>query len=367
MSAAARFFYSPRFRDKAFGDNHPLSISRLGAVEDVCRLMGWFGEGELEACPAADIETLGRFHDPAYVSALREASRAGAVSVRDREVYNFGTMENPIFPGLFERAATTVGGSIRAAELVRDGGVGVHFGGGTHHGRRDRASGFCYFNDPVFAILTFLEGGAGRVAYVDLDAHHGDGVEDAFLEDPRVLTISVHEAERWPFSGAVSRGATALNAAVPAGFNDSELEFLMERWLLPALDDFRPDALVITCGADALVGDPLSRLELSNIALQKAVLELIACAPRAVALGGGGYNPWTTVRAWAGLWARIAGRAIPETTPPDVAELFRGFECDLVDDEEFDPRWIECLDDAPNESPVRDAVRALANGKRVGA
>ena len=205
-----------------------------------------------------------------------------------------------------------------AAELALEGHVVFHPSGGTHHGRPDRASGFCYFNDPVFALLTLLEHGLERLLYVDLDAHHGDGVQDAFADDPRVLTVSIHEEKRWPHSGLVddrARGG-ARNLPVPAGFNDDELGFLMREAVLPLADAFAPQAVVVTCGADPLAGDPLSKLELSNVALWQAVESLVQLTQRSVVLGGGGYNPWTVVRCWSGLWGRLSGREIPAGLPP---------------------------------------------------
>ena len=171
---------------------------------DLCRALGWLGPGEFHASPRASERELAWFHTRDYVDALRRATEAGIVDIETRERYRLGTMENPLFPGVFERAATSVGGSIRAAELALEGRIAYHPAGGTHHGRPDRAAGFCYFNDPVFAILALLKGGLERMLYVDLDAHHGDGVQDAFADDPRVWTISIHEQGRWPNTGALA-------------------------------------------------------------------------------------------------------------------------------------------------------------------
>jgi acetoin utilization protein AcuC len=214
----------------------------------------------------------------------------------------------------------------------------------------------------VFAIMTFLDEGVSRVMYVDLDAHHGDGVQGAYTEDDRVFTISIHEANRWPYSGPVEDrgGGQARNLPVPAGFNDSELDWLMSHAVLPLVHRFQPGALVVTCGADALDGDPLSRMALSNVALWQAVEALVDACPRTVVLGGGGYNPWTVVRCWTGLWGRLAGHTMPDRLPPTAQELLAGFECDLVDEEDMDPAWLTTIEDDPRPGPVREEIRHLA-------
>ena len=355
------FVGSDVYREAAFGKHHPLSIIRVAGVVDLCEMLGWFEPGQFRESPRASEAELCRFHDPAYVAALREADAAGRVEKAVRDRYRIGTMENPLFPGLFRRASTAVGGSIHAAELALEDRIVFHPSGGTHHGRADRASGFCYFNDPVFAILAFLEAGLERVLYVDLDAHHGDGVQLAFEQDSRVMTVSVHEERRWPYSGLVEdRGAgQARNLPVPAGFNDSELAFLMAEAVLPLAQRFAPQALVITCGADPLAGDPLSKLELSNGALWRAVEDLIAEYPRAAVLGGGGYNPWTVVRCWSGLWGRLSGRTIPATLPPPARDFLASLACDLIDDEDIADFWLTTLVDPPNNGRVRPEIQRL--------
>src|SRR5210317_2043136 len=223
------------YRKPAFGFNHPLNIVRHAAVNDLLQMLGWLDENSFRESQPATIDQLLEFHNRAYVRALQYANATGKVEPDVRERYQVGTFENPLFPGLFERASMTVGGSILSAELASKGHVVFHPSGGTHHGRADRASGFCYFNDPVFSVLTFLDRGIDRVLYVDLDAHHGDGVQDAFAHDDRVLTVSIHEEKRWPHSGLVDDRATgaARNLPVPRGFNDSELDFLMREAVLP--------------------------------------------------------------------------------------------------------------------------------------
>jgi acetoin utilization protein AcuC len=350
------------FRRAAFGSHHPLNIVRHSAVFDLVRSLGWLDEADFRSAPPASVDTLTEFHDPAYVAALQAADAAGRVEPDVRARFHIGTLENPLFEGLFERAATTVGGSILAADLACEGRTVFHPSGGTHHGRPDRASGFCYFNDPVFAIKRFLDRGRPRVMYVDLDAHHGDGVEAAFVDDERVMTVSIHEENRWPYSGHVGdRGnGGARNLPVPAALNDSELDYLVDHALLPLAAAHEPDALVICCGADCLAGDPLSGMMLSNGALWSAVAALLDLAQPTVVLGGGGYNPWTVARYWAGLWGRLGGQQFPEALPPEAAAVFRDMECDLVDEEDIDPEWLTRLEDSPNIGPVRPEIVCLA-------
>jgi len=350
------------YRRAAYGSHHPLAIPRVETATDLCRALGWLGGGEFRLSPRASEEQLHAFHTPRYVRALREAAERGAVDAQVRERHAIGTMENPLFPGVFERAATSVGGSIRAAELALEGRVAFHPAGGTHHGRPDRASGFCYFNDPVFAIRTLLEGGLERVLYADLDAHHGDGVQDAFAQDERVHTVSIHEQGRWPYTGAAHDvgAGRARNLPVPPGFNDSELEWLLEAVLLPLGRRSAPQAVVVTCGADALAGDPLSKMALSNVALWHAVERLCALAPAAVVLGGGGYNPWTLARYWAGLWGRLSGRSVPAQLPEGARALLAPLSCDLIDEEDVRPAWRNTLADAMNRGPVRKEIHELA-------
>ncbi|MGE5171979.1 MAG: acetoin utilization protein AcuC [Rudaea sp.] len=353
------------YRQAAYGTLHPLAIPRVESVVDLCSALDWLPAGEYCVSPCASEAELHAFHDPDYVDALRTASERGAVDMQMRERYAIGTMENPLFPGLFERASTSVGGSIKAAELALEGHVAFHPAGGTHHGRPGRASGFCYFNDPVFALRRLLGAGLSRVLYVDLDAHHGDGVEDAFSADERVFMLSLHEAGRWPYTGAVDDGnARTCNIPVPARFHDRELALVVHDVVLPFAAACRPQAIVVTCGGDALAGDPLTSMALTNVALWDTVVRLVACAPVAVVLGGGGYNPWTLTRYWSGLWARLSGRAIPEALPAQARTVLSRLHCQLIDDDEVQPQWLATLADAPDDAPVRDELRALCNRLR---
>jgi acetoin utilization protein AcuC len=363
QTGTAVFVGSEVYRQPAFGQHHPLSGPRVAAVMELCEKLGWLEPRDFINSEPASESTLQRFHSEDYIRALKQADECGQVSREARERYHIGTMENPLFPGLFKRAATTVGGSIKAAEVAMNGVVAFHPSGGTHHGRTNRASGFCYFNDPVFSIMTFLDQGLQRILYVDLDAHHGDGVQDAFCSDSRVMTLSIHEAERWPYSGPVSdRGhGYARNLPVPCRFNDQELDFIMKQAILPLTRQFAPQAMVITCGADGLKGDPLSSMALSNVGLWSAVLKLVDEVPRAVILGGGGYNPWTVARCWTGLWGLLSNRDLPGVLPGAAQDLLKSMECDLVDEEDIEPAWLNTLADEPHEGVVRPQIAELVN------
>ena len=359
----AAFVGSPMgFRPALAGRNHPLAIARVATVMELSRLLGWLPDEDFRPSPEATVDQLAAFHDRAYLAALRHADAVQQVEPAIRQRYHIGNFENPVFPGVFRQAALAVGGSILAADLALEGLTPFHPAGGTHHGRPDRASGFCFFNDPVFAIRRLLERGVGRVAHVDLDAHHGDGVEEAFAGEPRVRTVSIHEAGRWPHSGAMpGRGAgDAWNLPVPRGLTDSEFGWLLDEAVVPRVEAFAPEAVVVTCGADGLDGDPLATMELTNVALWDAVDRLRALAPATVVLGGGGYNPWTVARCWTGLWGRLSGRGLPDTLPEQARTLLAGLGCDLVDEDEVRPEWISTLADAPRRGTIRPEVRDLA-------
>jgi acetoin utilization protein AcuC len=260
---------------------------------------------------------------------------------------------------MFRRPATAAGASILAGEVLAPGGVVFNPGGGTHHGMPDRANGFCYLNDAALAILSLKRAGAGHVAYVDLDAHHCDGVEHGFAADPEVTMVSVHEDRRWPFTGALTdRGAgTVWNLPVPKGFNDTEFAAVLNEVILPIVAEARPGAIVVQCGADAVEEDPLSRLSLSNRSHFRAVAALLPLAPRLLVLGGGGYNPWSVARAWTGVWGVLSGQELPDRLPVEAAEVLAPLPWPRKPRFVPPEAWITTLVDAPREGPLREEVR----------
>jgi acetoin utilization protein AcuC len=356
-----RFIASEIYRHSRYGGKHPLAIPRVSLAADLCRALGWLPDEAYLDAPMATPSQLARFHDPDYIAAVAECERTRSATPEQRERFGLGANGNPVFGEVFRRPATACGATLLAAEVLRDGGIVHSPAGGTHHGRRARASGFCYFNDPVLGILAFLDQGLARVAYVDLDAHHGDGVEEAMAHDPRVLTASVHEAGRWPRTGTASDPARRVfNFPVPAGFSDSEFEYLLERAILPIVADFAPEALILQCGADALAEDPMSRLTLSNQAYWSAVRRLRAVAPRLLVLGGGGYNPWAVARCWSGIWAVLNDVPIPERLPAEAEAMLRDVSWSHSLARNPPEAWFTTLADAPRHGPVRAEIRALA-------
>lgn len=327
---------------------------------DLSRAMGWLPRAQYRTSPRAKPEALTLWHDPEYIAALQAAEAAGEVSDTVRKRFNLGTPSNPVFAEMYRRPATAAGGSMLAGALLAEPGVVYHPAGGTHHGLRARANGFCYLNDPVLAMLSLRKAGLRRIAYVDIDAHHCDGVETAFSGDKDILMISVHEERRWPFTGRLEdiAGGSALNLPVPRGFNDSEMAYVRDQLIVPALERFRPDAVVLQCGADAVYEDPLSRLELSNNAHWSVVAALQPVSDRYLVLGGGGYNPWTVGRLWAGVWATMNRFEIPEILPPDAQAVQRALSWrGKPRAPDPDPTLLMTLRDRPRNGVVRAELR----------
>lgn len=345
------------YRGSSYGHSHPLAVPRVSTTLDLCRAMGWLPPARFRLSPRAKPAALTIWHDADYIAALERAEARQQVTEDERRRFHLGTPSNPVFPEMFRRPATSAGGSLLAGELLARGGVVHHPAGGTHHGLRGRANGFCYLNDPVLAMLSMRRAGVGRIAYVDIDAHHPDGVEAAFSGDPDILMVSVHEEGRWPLTGrlADTAGGSAFNLPVPRGFNDTEMRAILHDLILPRVAAFRPDAVVLQCGADAVEEDPLSRLSLSNNAHFETVAALRPLAPRYLVLGGGGYNPWTVGRCWAGVWAVLAGHEIPDRLTPSAVAVQSALTWTRKGRPA--PHLLTTLRDPPREGPVRAEIR----------
>lgn len=348
------------YRGSSYGRHHPLRVPRVSTVMDLCAALGWLPPDRFRTSPRAKPAALTAYHTPAYIAALQLAEETGEVNEDTRARHHLGTPSNPVFPEMFRRPATGAGGVMLAAELLASHSAGAIYvpGGGTHHGLPDRANGFCYLNDPVLALMTFRRAGLTRLAYVDIDAHHPDGVEPAFAGDPDLLMISVHEENRWPFTGALTddAGGNAFNLPVPRGFNDTEFRAALHGLILPRLAAHRPQAIVLQAGADSLAEDPLSRLALSNRAYVQALTEIRPLAPRLLLLGGGGYNPWSVGRCWTALWATLAGLEIPDRLAEDAAAVLSALSWGGGTRPAPDPHMLTTLLDPPRDGPIRAEI-----------
>ena len=370
----AAFIAAPQLRRPSYGANHPLAIPRVALTLDLATAFGALEPGELvTARLAADFE-LEWFHAREYVAAIRMAETLGQVKTAWRERFGLGTLENPYFAGLFAIPATATGASIQAAEQVLAGRVAFNPAGGMHHARRSRAQGFCYFNDPALAVIRLRRAGL-RVLYVDLDAHHCDAVEAAFAGDPEVLTLSLHmdTAYAYPHGGgglddcgAAAAGHATINVPLPQGVSDAEYRLVFEAAWSRALDRFRPDAVVLQAGADALSADPLGKLGLSTqgfLAIARTIVDTSPRhadgTPRLLATGGGGYHPVATARAWTGLWGVLSGRELGDAIPPRGVALLRAICWEADDADDHQDRTLS-LSDRVSEGPVREEIHALA-------
>jgi acetoin utilization protein AcuC len=352
------FIGSEVYRGSSYGHTHPLHIARVSTVMDLTRTLGWLPATQYRASPRAKSSALTAFHTSDYITALEQAEVAQAVSPDSRDRYGLGTFANPVFPEMFRRPATGAGGVMLAAELVRDGGV-VHVpGGGTHHAMANRANGFCYLNDPVLCLLRLRALGCARMAYVDLDAHHCDGVEAGLAGAEDMLLLSVHEEKRWPFTGGLydTAGGRAINLPVPRGLNDSEMRHIVSRLIVPALEHFAPDAIVLQCGADSLLEDPLSRLSLSNNAYLHALAAIRPIAQRLIVLGGGGYNPWSVGRLWTRIWGALNGQDWLGPLPDNAQAILTTLHWNRQRHLPRPAQWTTTLADPPREGPLRDDI-----------
>ena len=317
------------------GVAHPLRFQRVLLTRELIHAYGLVdGERVVEtpARSATDDELL-LVHGERYVDAVRRAGRGEKGSWWE---FGFGPGDNPIFPDMHEASARVAGASIVAAEAVLSGQAEHAFNpaGGLHHAMPERASGFCVYDDPAIAIAWLLDNGVERVAYVDVDVHHGDGPQEIFYRDPRVLTISVHQsgATLFPGTGFVdelgddeARGS-AVNVPLPPFTGERLWLEAFHQVVPPLVEAWQPGVLVTQLGCDTHHTDPLANLMLTTAAYRETAAALHQLAHRAaggrwVATGGGGYQ-WANVvpRAWTTYFAEMAGAELPDQLPEDWAE-----------------------------------------------
>jgi acetoin utilization protein AcuC len=338
MSGRVLLVYSPEIVEYDHGPQHPLRPVRVMLTRELIAAYGLLDGDRVEEAPApvATDQELQLVHTERYIDAVK---RAGSGEPGDWWRFGFGPGDNPIFPDMHEASARVAGASVVAADAVLTGKVAHAFNpaGGLHHAMPERASGFCVYDDPAIAIAWMLDHGAERIAYVDVDVHHGDGPQAVFYRDPRVLTISIHESGRFLFPGtgfADERGAgpaegTAVNLPLPPYTADEGWLLAFREVIPPLVTRWRPDVLVAQLGCDTHHTDPLAHLGLSTRAYREAAMILhdlahSAAGGRWVATGGGGYQ-WARVvpRAWTTYFAEMAERDVPDQLPEAWLELAR--------------------------------------------
>lgn len=328
MARRAAFVWSDEYPHFSLSDYHPLKPERLRMTYDLARAMVEVDGLVVPARPATMQELL-NVHDQRYVEAVRRLSYGDFTASPARWGFSeFG--DNPVAPGMYEWNALTTGGSIVAAELVASGerDAAFNIGGGLHHAHRSMAAGFCVFNDPAVAIHHLLSRGL-RVAYLDIDAHHGDGVQEAFYSDPRVLTISVHEAGNFLFPGTGHTDETGIGAGEGFSANiplapesgDDVYLWVFDEAIAPLVQRFQPDVVFSQLGIDTYFRDPLTHLRLSTAGFATLVRRIAQLAPRWVASGGGGYDLQAVARGWTLAWAIISDQQVEDQVPPSLRDL----------------------------------------------
>jgi len=340
------FLYSKDFEKFDYGPSHPLKTFRLKLTFELIRAYGLlslpdtrFVESEI-----ADEDDLVTFHDREYIEVLKAANRG--VSVAGAGYYGLGVGDNPLFKGLLEWSRLVTGASLKAAAMVESGEVDIAFSisGGLHHAMASRASGFCYVNDPVIAIMSLLKKGK-RVAYIDIDAHHGDGVQEAFYATDKVLTISLHETGRVLFPGGgfeeelgTGEGkGYSVNVPMPPSSDDELFVYAFDEIVPPLIKKFRPDIVVSQLGVDSFYSDPLTHLSYTNNGFCEIVKKIKVISPGWVALGGGGYDVANVAKAWTLAWAIMNDADIPEEIPGEFLARYplEGFRSGKIRDERY--------------------------------
>jgi acetoin utilization protein AcuC len=333
MSSSVRVVWDESLTTYDFGPSHPMAPLRVDLAMRLARALGLLDAPvvTVSGAPVADDALLRLVHEQGYIDAVRRAS----ADPRDCDPSRgLGTEDNPVFAGMHEASAHIVGATVTAAEAVWSGGAehAVNISGGLHHAMPAAASGFCIYNDVAVAIARLLADGAERVAYVDVDVHHGDGVQHVFWNDPRVLTISLHESGRALFPGTgfpeecggPDADGCAVNVALPPGIGDNGWLRAFHTIVPHLIEAFEPQVLVTQHGCDSHFLDPLAHLTLSLDGQRMAYEALHRLAHayaggRWIATGGGGYEIVEVVpRAWAHLIGEAAGVPVdPQTQTPE--------------------------------------------------
>lgn len=338
MRTESLYFYTDGFNLYDFGPEHPFSPLRQSVTHSLIEACGLLKDGLVTDIEPLCDDTLELIHTPEYIDVVKMAGQADG---RFPPQAGIGLGDTPAFFSMHEAAALRVAATMQATEAVASGEAlhAVNLGGGLHHAFADRAAGFCVYNDAAIAIEYLRRQYGWRVAYIDIDAHHGDGVQWCFYDKPDVLTISFHETGQSLFPGTgdideMGEGAgygTSINVPLQPGTSDASWLDCFTMIVPELLQRFAPDLIISQHGVDAHHLDPLTNLQLSCNPLEKAAVMLHdlaheLCEGRWVALGGGGYDLWRVVpRAWTALWATASHQRLPDTTPAPWREKWQAY------------------------------------------
>jgi acetoin utilization protein AcuC len=318
--------FSTQFGRHSYGTNHPLKVERLQLTMDLIGAYGLFDTTETPWVEAqeADEQDLLLIHSPEYLEILKKANTGHAPP--QAWEYGLGNGDNPVFPGLYDWSLLVTGATLECIRQIRDENrqIAFNIAGGLHHALPSRAAGFCYLNDPAIGIAHMVQAGL-RVVYLDIDVHHGDGVEAAFYDTDRVLTISLHQHGHTLFPGTgfpddMGRGpgrGYAVNVPLAPGTDDDLYLWAFMEVVPPLVRAYDPDVLVTQLGVDSLATDPLASLNLTTNGFSRIVREIKSWGLKWVALGGGGYNVMNVARAWTSSWAIMKGSEVPNALPED--------------------------------------------------
>lgn len=317
MSARrAVFIHSQEIEQYSYPADCPFKTERAGRLHSTLTSMGLLsGEGIRVVAPVpANRRELKLFHSARYLHALRQA--AGGRWEPEALYMGIGTPDCPIFTGMYDYAILATGGTLLGARMILDGEAEVAFNpsGGYHHAGPEKAAGFCYINDDAIAC-TVLANAGKKVLYLDVDVHHGDGVAYAFYDRSDVMTISLHENPKTLFPGTgheeeIGEGpgrGYCVNLPLPVGTYDQAYMYAFESVVLPLIESYNADVIVLELGGDTLAGDPLAHLHLTNNTHAEIINHLLRFGKPILANGGGGYNVENTVRAWALAWTVFTG------------------------------------------------------------
>ncbi len=357
------FIYSEDFAKYDYGPGHPLKPFRLKLTYELIKAYGLLSLPDVrivEAKPAEE-EDLLLYHTRDYIDVLKAANSGLETPGEGR--YGLGFGDNPVFKGVFEWSRLVTGASLQAAEFVDSGKVTTAFNisGGLHHALSSRASGFCYINDPVIVISSLLKKGR-RIAYIDIDAHHGDGVQWAFYRTDKVLTVSLHESGNYLFPGTgfeseIGEGegrGYSVNIPMPPSSDDELFVYAFNEVVPSLIEKFRPDIIVGQLGVDSLLTDPLTDLNYTTNGFCEVVRKMTMLSSKWIAIGGGGYEITNVAKAWTLAWAIMNSVDLPDELPEEFIKKypFEGFGSRKLRDEEYEEKGTR-------KEMMRDEVRRV--------